>query len=354
MIDIDKFLSERKLYNKKIDVLVIRLSSLGDVVLATSFVNALYDKYSERINIYFLTKKENGDILLNNYKIKKIFFFDKDIKTTCKKIKAEISVDFVFDISFTLKSLLLSLCFFKKIFIIRKDSIKRRLFLLFKNTTFLKKIFKLEKFISIKKRYSLIFDNEKIYNSEIFLTSFEILNAKQKIKFNEKGLYVGINTGASKLTKKWFLDRYIELIKRLLIDGINVLLFGYKDDLSFNSEISKNINDVKFLDLTNILDKREFFSIVSLMDVFFTTDSFGMHVAQAFKVPVVSVFGPTVKNFGFWEPNKLDALLEDNDIFCRPCSLHGKDFCNKKQKCMESLTVEKSYFYIKNIINFRG
>ena len=310
-------------YNKKLNLLLIRLSSFGDVVLATSFVNALYEKYSGIVNIYFLTKKENKEILLNNKKIKKVFFVDKNINKTCKNIKSEISLDYVIDLSFTLKSFLISLCFFKKIFIVHKQVIKRRFIVLFKN--FFIKFFRIN-CISVRKTYSMIFDKKKIYSSEIFLTSLEILEAKKRIMFNNLDVWVGINTGASKITKKWFLERYIELIKKLLNDGMKVLLFGGKSDLIFNSEISKNIKSNNFLDLTNSLNKREFLSIVSLMDVFFTTDSFGMHVAQAFKVPVVSIFGSTVRHFGFWEPNEFDILLEDGLVSCRPCSLHGKNF----------------------------
>ena len=120
-------------YNKKLNLLLIRLSSFGDVVLATSFVNALYEKYSGIVNIYFLTKKENKEILLNNKKIKKVFFVDKNINKTCKNIKSEISLDYVIDLSFTLKSFLISLCFFIFLFIVYKQFIIIRFIVLFKN-----------------------------------------------------------------------------------------------------------------------------------------------------------------------------------------------------------------------------
>jgi heptosyltransferase II len=178
----------------------------------------------------------------------------------------------------------------------------------------------------------------------------ELLTAKNILNFDNNFDYIGINTGATWNTKKWILENYVELVKRLLADGKKVVLIGGKTDLEFNKKIKEEIDtNINFIDLTAKLSERELFSVISLLKMIFTTDSASLHIAQAFNVPVFAIFGPTVKEFGFWYKGAKDFLFEDTNLKCRPCALHGNNKCPKRHfNCMKNISVDIVYFKIKN------
>jgi heptosyltransferase II len=54
---------------------------------------------------------------------------------------------------------------------------------------------------------------------------------------------------------------------------------------------------------------------------------------------VLAVFGPTVKELGFYPYSKKAVVVENNNVACRPCGLHGHKKCpNQTNECMKSIT----------------
>jgi heptosyltransferase-2 len=73
-----------------------------------------------------------------------------------------------------------------------------------------------------------------------------------------------------------------------------------------------------------------------------TNDTGVMHMASGLNVPVVAVFGPTTRHFGFFPFRSRAAVLE-NDLPCRPCSFHGTERCPETHfNCMRTITVEEA------------
>ena len=75
-----------------------------------------------------------------------------------------------------------------------------------------------------------------------------------------------------------------------------------------------------------------------------TNDTGLMHMAAAVGIPIVAIFGSTVKEFGFF-PYRADAtILENNDLWCRPCTHIGRKRCPLGHfNCMRKISVEQVY-----------
>ncbi|MFC1546496.1 glycosyltransferase family 9 protein [bacterium] len=321
-------------------ILIIRFSSMGDIILTTAFIRACRKKYPAS-EIFFLTKKKFQDVLKFNPDIKKVFTLgDEPLFDVINQIKNE-DIDQVFDLHRNIRSFVAALLLKCRVKRYSKNILKRRILVLTKKF--------LGKNISIRQRYinCLNKDDKEITNSltKIYLADEEISRAKEIIKYNEADIYIGINMGARWAAKKWIPENYAELIQRLAFNS-KVVVFGDKYDKTFNETVFGQIPEScnkNIIDLTGKLDIRELFACIKLCNRIVTTDSAVMHASQALDIPVVALFGPTVRNFGFWEPRENDKLIE-KQVSCRPCSLHGLNICPKKHfKCMRDISVEEVY-----------
>jgi len=67
-----------------------------------------------------------------------------------------------------------------------------------------------------------------------------------------------------------------------------------------------------------------------------------MHVASAMKVPLVAIFGPTVKEFGFYPHGQNNVVIEKSNLKCRPCSHIGRNVCPEGHfRCMLDIQVHE-------------
>jgi heptosyltransferase-2 len=158
------------------------------------------------------------------------------------------------------------------------------------------------------------------------------------IIFNKNNL-IGFCPGARHFTKRWPKEYYITLGKLLVKKGFVIVLFGGKIDKELCSEIANEISGS--INLSNDDDLLQTSSDMGKCIAVVCNDSGLMHVASATETKVISIFGSTVKEFGFAPYNCDNLILENNSLSCRPCSHIGKDHCPKKHfNCMMALRPE--------------
>jgi len=188
----------------------------------------------------------------------------------------------------------------------------------------------------------------------LYLSEGEIVWAENQLP-QKKGKWIGLNPGARWHTKEWIAENYIELIERLRRDNYNIVLFGDRDnsDLTerIRSGLSRDIKGTDVLDMVGKTSLRQLFALISRCEVLVSTDSGPMHAASALDIPVVALFGPTVRGFGFFPRGEKSIVLE-KELPCRPCSLHGTNRCRRQNKeCMEKITVDEVERAIENLLH---
>ncbi|WP_419781772.1 glycosyltransferase family 9 protein [Maridesulfovibrio sp.] len=154
---------------------------------------------------------------------------------------------------------------------------------------------------------------------------------------------IGVHPGSTWETKKWPEHNFAEVIDRCVDAGYKVILFGGPDEIGLcNAVLDQAEHADAVINLAGKLGLQQLAAHIRQLDVYLTNDSGPMHIAWIQKVPVVAMFGPTVRRFGFFPRGENSTVMESlEDLKCRPCGLHGGKVCPEKHhKCMTDITVE--------------
>jgi len=170
-----------------------------------------------------------------------------------------------------------------------------------------------------------------------------------KSGLDSKSNFVGLIPGAFHFTKRWLLDYYGELGNKLIREGFKVVIFGGESDREICAELHSAI--AHSVDLSNDNNLFQTAEDMKQCKVVVCNDSGLMHTAAAVKVPVISIFGSTVKEFGFAPYGVRNLVLENNSLSCRPCSHIGKAACPKKHfECMKAINPDHVYNELQKFI----
>lgn len=143
-----------------------------------------------------------------------------------------------------------------------------------------------------------------------------------------------VHAGAAYGTaKRWLPDRYAAVCRKFLRDhGGSVILLGVPAEADTNRAIQQACSDGGVVDLCGRTSLRESIAIISMADAFLSNDSGLMHVAAAFSIPQVAVFGPT--DIGATFPKNPRAETLYRKVACSPCF---KRHCPIGHDCMRGV-----------------
>jgi heptosyltransferase-2 len=151
---------------------------------------------------------------------------------------------------------------------------------------------------------------------------------------------IGVHTGSKWFTKKWPVEKFKKLLRILVEKNYKILVFGDDDDFEINNFLEFELVSENVLNMIGKTNIKQLLSYFRKLSVYLTNDSGPMHIAAALGVPIVAIFGPTVKELGFFPYTEKAQILEI-DLVCRPCGKHGGKVCPKNNfKCMEDISVE--------------
>lgn len=317
--------------------LVMRLSALGDVVLTTGVLSYLNNKYGWRFT--FLTLKPWASVLEGHPAIDRIIPIDKEELrsggeyTFFKQIAEANEGKGLLDLHGTMRSRFLSLCWKGAVRRYPKFSLQRRLFLQTEGKLGGEKLLR----FNVPQRYALAVEEEAPSRLEllpqIFLSEQEKQLGSTMCGDMAQGKpIVAIHPFSTHPNKAWFNDYWRELAAKLVSGGVHVVVVGVG-----NSPVPAG-NGVT--DLTGKTALRETCAVLACSQVLVTGDSGPMHLAGGVQTPVVALFGPTHRAWGFYPEGLSDIVLEADED-CRPCSLHGKKVCDKEQICMRSIEPDR-------------
>lgn len=334
-------------------VLVIRLSSLGDVVLATPVVEML-KKVHPSAEVDFLVKKEYSGLLEGNENISRIIPFDS--KGTHKGVNGLLAIvrqlkkegyTHLVDLHGNLRSRIITgLLADSKTLRYKKQVLQRRMLLWgLKPPT----IHTVEAYCSSLSSLDVKTDFIPLPSIRISQEEDDVAGERLRTFGVSNGLLIGLNPGAKWATKRWTEEGFIEVGKRAISElGGRVLLFGGPDEKGLCERIAESIGEGAF-SVAGKAGLKETAALIKRCNVFVTNDSGPMHIATAVGTPVVAIFGPTVQEFGFSPLGK--SVVVEKGLKCRPCSLHGSERCPKGHfECMNKIDADEVFVKIKEIV----
>lgn len=332
-------------------ILILRFSSIGDIVLTTPVIRTLKTQL-ENAEIHYFTKKAFGEIVSTNPYIHKVHLLDNNMPEILKELKKE-NFDIIIDLHHNLRTLRVKLALGVKSYAFDKLNWEKWLLVNFKINKLPNK--------HIVDRYMETVDSLGVKNDSLGLDYF--IPEKDEVEMSwlpethQKG-YIAFAIGAQHATKRLPVKRMIELC-----DKINkpIVLLGGKDDAVIGEEI------VKFFEKTSQsasleeglleLNKKALIfnacgkfnlnqsaSLVKQSQAVFTHDTGLMHIAAAFRKQIFSIWGSTTPFFGMYPYRTKFTIFENNKLSCRPCSKIGHDKCPKGHfDCMTKVVFD---FYL--------
>jgi len=162
---------------------------------------------------------------------------------------------------------------------------------------------------------------------------------------------LGINPGATYgSAKRWYPEKFAEVAKAFS-DTYQIIIFGGPSEMDMGADIESRLQEMGITNYLNLAGKtsiEELCSHIGGLDVFVTNDSGPMHVAAAYEVPTVAIFGPT-RHFETcqWKNDKSKIVRRD-DVPCAPCM---KRTCPlKHHECMTKIEAAEVIEAVKEVV----
>ena len=310
-----------------IKFLIIRFSSIGDIVLTTPVIRCLKNQV-KNAQIFYLTKTAFAPILEANPYITKVIRYENNLKLVIKDLKAE-NFDYIIDLHNNIRSHLVKYALKRITFSFNKLNIGKWLLVNFKKDN-LPDLHIVDRFLQTLSSFSVENDQKGI---DYFIPVLDQDNSESVYRKPVRP-YVVIAVGGGHFTKQIPLLKLMEIIKELDSD---IILLGGAEDIKKSEEILEVVKQTNILNLTGKLSINQSAVIVKGAKLIITPDTGIMHIASAFKKNIISVWGSTVAKFGYYpyKPGENSKMFEVMGLKCRPCSKIGFSSCPKKHfRCM--------------------
>jgi len=319
---------------------VIRLSSLGDVVLATSCLKPLREAHPD-CEIVFVTKSEYVGVFENNQYLNGVISWSErePFKSLLARVRAE-KFDVLLDLhstprthSITALSGAGKVIRYKKAHLARKLSVVRKKKLKAKHV--IDRYMEAVGGLGVQAKDPL----PAVYPDKDDLDWVSLLLTEHG---HGGDPVVAIAPGGRRKTKRWPAVKFARLASELVSElGATVVMLGDEGDMDAGSEIRKVCPGV--IDTMGKTDIGKLGALLLRCDLAISNDSAPVHLAAAVGTHVVAIFGPTVTEFGFAPCGRGNVVIE-RDLYCRPCSLHGTDKCPEGHfRCMEDIGWDEVY-----------
>ncbi|MFZ9028331.1 MAG: glycosyltransferase family 9 protein [Crocinitomicaceae bacterium] len=314
-------------------ILVVRFSSIGDIVLTTPVVQALKEADENR-EIHYLTKDIYTSLIDNNPFIDQVHSISKDLNEVIDELRIQ-EFDLIVDLHNNLRTRSLKLKLKRPVRTFKKLNVAKWLLVNFKMNK-LPDVHIVDRYLDSVR--DLI--NTKPTRGSFSIAKENVINTQERFGFGER-MFITVAVGAKFGTKQIPVNKLKEIL-----DDLNqpIVLLGGKEDHEKGEEICAKVNG-NLINLCGELNLQQSASIVSQSKVLLSSDTGLMHIAACFDVPIVSVWGNTVPELGMYpyrpeEPSSY-SIHEVKDLSCRPCSKIGYQECPKKHfNCMQKQNSE--------------
>lgn len=326
-----------------IRVLLIRFSSLGDVVLVSAVIEALR-QHRPDAEVFLLTKAEYTSLYERDPRVAGVIPLNegagvRDLISLARTLKA-MAFDVVIDLHANLRSHLLTDLLGKMDTIRYRKRHWTRWAMM--HTRWLQ--------TSVPHTVDAYLDalaplgirtqcKPLLYINPAATPAVDAFLDEQMI--GPEDTLIGIQPGSKWPLKRWTIDGFATVAGTLMQKpGVKVVFLGDAADQAFVAQICSRLNHQPIIG-TGRFDLKELVGIISRCALFLTNDSGPMHIASALGVSTVALFGPTHPMLGFAPRGKYDRVITVNAP-CSPCSLHGGKSCRQgRRKCMEDISPEQ-------------
>jgi lipopolysaccharide heptosyltransferase II len=330
------------------DILVVRFSAIGDILLTTPLLRAIRTRHPGA-RIAYLTKESYAPLLSDNPNVNEVFGIREDdgLRTIAETIKS-VRYTHLLDLHGNLRTLGLRAIARGPWRAYSKRRLERQVLISTKRDIYPAITPMAERYFEAAADLDVDIDGEP---PDFFLAPEAEEGAAARLA--ELGLghgraLVAIAPGAAHATKTWPTDGWARLVRRLVGTGAEVVVVGGPED----AEVAKVVvaaartrlasgEEGRVASAAGMLSLQESGAVIKRAAALVSGDTGVMHMATGVGTPVVALFGPTVRQFGFFPYGAERAAVVELPLECRPCSAQGGPACPlAHHRCMRAIAPE--------------
>ncbi|HVS94086.1 MAG TPA: glycosyltransferase family 9 protein [Mucilaginibacter sp.] len=312
-------------------ILVIRFSSMGDIIYTTPVVRCL-KKQVAGAEVHFLTKPAFKYIYENNPYVHKLLLLKPTLSETIRDIKAE-KYDYIIDLHNNLRTALIKLRTGIRSSTYKKQRMRKWLSLKF-NLKLVPPVHLVERYLQAVKFLGVTNDGQPI---DYYIKAEH--NLQNLLPASHQNNYIAFVIGATHFTKRMPNEKIISICKQIKQP---IILLGGNDVKNNGAEIADAIGP-NIYNACGITSLDESVFLVSKATKVLGFDTGLTHIAEAFDKPIGSIWGGTVPELLGVQPYMVkDVRVIGIDLPCRPCSKFGLEKCPLGHfKCMKDIPDEE-------------
>ena len=350
-------------------IVVVQTAFLGDLILTVPFLQRLKKKYPE-YQLVIVCKKGLGSFLKKDNIVDKFFEIEKSNRKSYKNIlnilnqKQDYQIDYLFCIHRSVRSLLFSAQLKAQVKIGYRSMLSRLFlnqhFIYPKNWPAVIRTFQLLQNVDSEVAKSLSGqDWAQLNQANSHGVLPEIANffkfqypgeftqktfASQKPMQTQPKRRVAIFPGSVWATKRWTQQGFQQLIALFIKDEFQVDLMGGPDERTLCEELARAFPQENIQNFAGRFKVEESIEHLKNYHLVVANDSAATHMAALQQIPSVTIFGPTTLNLGFRPWSDQARVVENKNLNCRPCGLHGHNKCPLgHHRCMTEISSEQVY-----------
>lgn len=312
-------------------ILIVRFSSIGDIVLTTPVIRCL--KQQLNAEIHYLTKASFKAVLEHNPYIDQLHLIKKEITEVLPQLKTQ-NFDAVVDLHKNLRTFRLKLQLSAKSYTFHKLNLEKWLMVNFKWNR-LPPVHIVDRNLAAVAPLNVQNDGKGL---DYFIAPEDEVNPAEFFQKEKLPKYTAFVIGAAHATKRLPKERIMDICKAAQHP---IVLLGGPSELEDGQHIAA-LSGGHVKNACGMLRLNQSASLVRQADTVVTHDTGLMHIAAAYEKRIISVWGNTIPEFGMYPYYPKGVLanttFEVKGLNCRPCSKIGYDECPKGHfKCMQKI-----------------
>jgi lipopolysaccharide heptosyltransferase II len=321
------------------DILVVRFSAIGDILLTTPLLRAIRAKWpGARITV--LTKRQYVSLVSDNPNVTEVFgIAPQDRVRDVVRLIRRVEYTHILDLQGGLRTVPLRLLAGGPWSGYSNRRFARGMLIRFKHNRYEEHVPVPERYFEAAADLGVIPDGEP---PEFFLNPTAEEKAAAWLTRAGAGTrrpFVAVAPGAAHATKRWPVEHWTKLVRQIVDTGADIVALGGPGDSALGAEIAAR-GGTSVASAAGDLSLQETGAVIKRAAALISGDTGVMHMATAVGTPVVALFGPTVRQFGFFPYNAHASVVERN-LDCRPCSSHGTEECPLQHHlCMREIQPE--------------
>ncbi len=313
-------------------ILIVRFSSIGDIVLTTPIIRCIKQQV-QNVELHYLTKDKFASVIENNPHIDTLHVLKNSLSEVIPLLKKE-NFDFVIDLHHNLRTLKLKLALGKKSFSFNKLNWEKFLIVNFKINKLPNKHI-VDRYFETVTTLGVTNDNKGL---DYYFNNKDIVAISSYLPAEFQNGYHALVVGGSYYTKQIPSNKLLEICNK---SSKPLVLLGGKEDFETAEKIHLAYKNTT-INLCGKLNINQSASIIKQAQAVITSDTGLMHIAAAYKKDIISLWGNTIPEFGMgpYLAGKNSQILQVKNLSCRPCSKLGYKKCPKGHfKCMNDIVI---------------